>query len=97
MPLQDPVFKVQVERAAIMPDEDAVREFVKQFNMELENDPALRERFTQNPSAVLAERGLAADIQRMLLLASGVAGADEIACHISCFFSEICTGMILVT
>ncbi|CAG7606720.1 hypothetical protein SBRY_10962 [Actinacidiphila bryophytorum] len=74
-----------------MPDEGAVREFVKQFNEELEGDPALRERFTQNPEVVLADRGLAVDLQRLLLQSSGVDGADEIACHITCFLSEICT------
>ncbi|MFJ5546307.1 hypothetical protein [Streptomyces sp. NPDC093225] len=84
-------FKVEIEEAFLKPDENAIREFVKQFNTEVENDPALGNRFAKDPGAVLAERGLAADLQRELLAASGVPGADEMACHISCFRSELST------
>ncbi len=84
-------FKVQVEKAFLKPDENAIREFVKQFNEEVENDPALGRRFAQDPSAVLAERGLAADLQRELLVASEIPGADDMICHISCFASDLRT------
>jgi hypothetical protein len=84
-------FRVQVEKGFFKPDENAIREFVKQFYAEIEDDPTLGNRFAQNPSAVLAERGLAADLQRELLVASGAPGADEMICHITCFASDLST------
>jgi hypothetical protein len=81
-------FSVRVTEATFIPDENAIREFVKQFIDEQEHNPALRERFELNPDVVLAERGLALDMQREGLISSGISGAEE-SCHVcTCCVTE---------
>lgn len=75
-------FSARVEKAAVLPDEAAVREFWSQFKGELENDSSLKARFQANPAVVLGERGLSVDIQQAVLVAVGV--LDEEACGMTC-------------
>ncbi|WP_037628706.1 hypothetical protein [Streptomyces aureus] len=83
-------FSLKVEKATLIPDEEAVREFWTQLNTEFETDTALKNRFESDPTVVLAERGLALDLQREVLLASGIAGIDlDLDCIITCCVSEV--------
>lgn len=73
-------FHVQIKKATFIPDESAVREFVAQLNAILKDDQALLSQFESDPRAVLADRGVARDIQTELLVNSGVVGVDTGDC-----------------
>ena len=90
MSVEQRKFSLRVEKATLIPEEQAVREFWSQLNSELEADAKLKARFETDPQVVLAERGLALDLQREVLLASGIAGLDfDINCIITCCVSEV--------
>lgn len=95
-------FTVQVQEATFVPDEAAIREFIRQLKAELDADPALRDRFDQDPRPIFSERGVCVDLQRQLILQSGMAGAeemlDEMGCTVSCILvTQIsCTGVTIV-
>jgi hypothetical protein len=99
MSTQPETFGVSVEEATFVPDEDAIREFVKQLRSALENDPALRKRLEENPREVLFERGVPFDLQTELLIASGLGGGEAECGVISCLVTEIgdiCGGSIVI-
>jgi hypothetical protein len=88
-------FSLRVERASFVPDEQAVRELTKQLQQELEGDPKLRTRFGDNPREVFCERGVPLDLQRELLVASGMAGAEG-DCLITCAITNFQCGSTIV-
>jgi hypothetical protein len=81
-------FSVRIDHATLIPDERALREFIAQFRQALQDDPQLSQRFETHPNEVLCERGIAADLQRELLAASGLAGAAE-ECVFTCLVTNI--------
>ncbi|WP_406099757.1 hypothetical protein [Streptomyces sp. NBC_01013] len=88
--VQNQKFSLQVEKATLVPEESAVREFWSQLSTQLDTDPTLKSRFETDPKTVLSERGLALDLQREVLVASGISGIDfDIDCIITCCVSEV--------
>ncbi|MEU8547723.1 hypothetical protein [Streptomyces roseoverticillatus] len=80
-------FSVRVDDATLIPDEDAMREFVDQLNAALEKDSALKARFKEDPGAVFGERGVPLDVQRELLEASGGLRDFEFRCSFTCVYT----------
>ena len=86
------LFTLRVEKATFVPDEPSIHEFVSQLRAELTQDPALKKRFDDDPRAVLDERGVAADLQRELLDASGLEGAGSGFCLFTCIITTLSCG-----
>jgi hypothetical protein len=85
----DQQFSLTVSKAVLMPEEAALREFVGQLNAALKDDAELRDRFEHDPRAVLGERGVALDIQRELLAASGLSGQEDGPCVETCIVQTV--------
>jgi hypothetical protein len=88
-------FGLRVERATFIPDEQAIRAFIDQLRHEVEGDPQLGKRLQDQPREVLCERGVAADLQRELLVASGFGGLEE-GCVLTCLVTTIECGASIV-
>ncbi|WP_127503057.1 hypothetical protein [Actinoplanes solisilvae] len=85
----DQKFTLTVAKAILMPEEAALREFVRQLNSALKDDAELRARFEHDPRVVLGERGVALDFQRELLAASGLSGEEVGPCAETCVVFSI--------
>lgn len=83
-------FTVKVQKAGLVPELDAIREFVKQLKAEFAAHPERAERFTEDPRGFLGERGLASDLQREWLTELGIAGADFGCSFLSCVATDGC-------
>jgi hypothetical protein len=91
-------FTVRVDRATLLPDEAALRELVEQLRQELADDPELKKAFGEDPRTVLGDRGVALDLRRELLVASGLGGGSPgTDCVFTCVITDIvCTSTICV-
>src|SRR5215207_8681507 len=88
-------FTLRVEQATFLPDEAGVRAFIEQLNQALESDPALAARFEDDARGVLSDRGASLDVQREVLGASGLSGAEDI-CVLTCWVTEFSCGVTIV-
>ena len=88
---RDQKFSLVVKRAVMIPEVAAIREFAKELKAEFDADPTLKAKFKDDPQAFLSVRGLAADLQREILVESGLFSGSDFNCVIfSCIVSDGC-------